>query len=227
LIVQEIVKNPLSLRRLWGTDTLACFRFITAISDDGNYEVVACILRIPIGDSIFDNTCKGNGYAAVNSQGVLQRLFTDKGSPAGYSHHPTTGELFEGVVVDGYADCAALAIVVHHSLAAGMPALNSDIAATDQGPTLVEINRAPGQYAEMYQNGYSEKCVRAICRTVGLVHSDVAAWLRMSNRAVEDDFSRKPERIDEPPTHHRGSHPAERTRSVVDHESDVAVAGPV
>jgi hypothetical protein len=227
LIVQEAVKNPLSLRRLWGTDTLACFRFITAIGDDGNYEVVACILRIPIGDSIFDNTCKGNGYAAVNSQGVLERLFIDKGSPAGYTHHPTTGELFEGVVIDGYADCAALAVVVHHVLAAGMPALNSDIAATEEGPSLVEINRAPGQYAEMYKNGYSEKCVRAICRTVGLVHNDVAAWLRMSNRAVSDDFSRKAERSKEPPSGNNGSHLAERTRSVVAHESDVAVAGSV
>jgi hypothetical protein len=227
LIVQEAVKNPLSLRRLWGTDTLACFRFITTISDDGNYEVVACILRIPIGDSPFDNTCKGNGYAAVNSQGVLQRLFTDKGAPAGYTHHPTTGELLEGVVIDGYADCAALAVVVHRSLAAGMPSLNSDIAATDEGPTLVEINRAPGQYAEMYQNGYSEKCVRAICRAVGLVHNDVAAWLRMSNRAVEDDFSRRAERSNEPPADHSSSHAAERRRSIADHEGDVAVAAPV
>ena len=227
VIVQEVARNPLSLRRLWGTNTLACFRFITAIGDDGNYEVVACILRVPIGDSAFDNTCKGNGYAAVNSHGVLQRLFTDKSSETGYSHHPITGELFEGVVIDGYADCAALAVVVHHGLGAGMPVLNSDIALTDQGPMLVEINRTPGQYQEMYRDGYSEKCVRAICRMVGLVHHDVAAWLRLSNRPVADDFSKKSgPRRDLPPDSSE-SHPTERIRPVVDHENTVAAAAPV
>jgi hypothetical protein len=227
LIVQEIARNPLTLRRLWGTNTLACFRFITTIRDDGHYEVVACILRVPIGDSAFDNTCKGNGFAAVSSRGVLQRLFTDKGAPTGYSHHPTTGELIEGVVIDGYADCAALAVAVHHGLAAGMPVLNADIAPTDQGPTLVEINRAPGQYEQMYCDGYSEKCVRSICRMVGLVHSDVAQWLRLSNRAVDEDFSRKSGPGRDWPSDRMDSHPAERTRSVVEHESDVAVAAPV
>jgi hypothetical protein len=56
VIVQEVARNPVNLRRLWGTNTLASLRFITAIRDDGEYEVVACILRVPIGDSAFDNT---------------------------------------------------------------------------------------------------------------------------------------------------------------------------
>jgi hypothetical protein len=183
VIVQEAARNPLSLRRLWGTDTLASFRFITAITDDDEYEVVASILRVPIGDSAVDNTCKGNGYAAVNSRGVLQRLYTDNNLKTGLSHHPTTEEQIEGVSIDDYADCAALAVKVHRRLAAGMPVLNSDIASTDLGPMLIEINRAPGQYEEMYRNGYSEKCVRAICRMIRLVHYDVAAWLPLSSHA--------------------------------------------
>jgi Sugar-transfer associated ATP-grasp len=222
VIVQEIARNPLSLRRLWGTNTLACFRFITAIRDDGDYEVVACILRVPIGDSPFDNTCKGNGYAAVNASGVLQRLFTDKGSRAGYSHHLTTGEKSEGFVIDDYADCAALAVTVHRRLAAGMPVLNSDIASTDGGPTLVEINRAPGQYEQMYCNDYSEKCVRAICRMVGLVHHDVAAWLQLSHRAVADDFSGMAGRDNNRRPDCDDLNPAEQTLDVVDHEPAVA-----
>jgi hypothetical protein len=226
-IVQEVARNPRSLRRLWGTETLACFRFITVIRDDGHYEVVACILRVPIGDSAVDNTCKGNGYAAVNSRGVLQRLFTDNGSKAGYSHHPTTAELFEGVVIDEYADCAALAMTVHRSLATGMPVLNADIALTDQGPTLIEINRAPGQYEQMYCDGYSEKCVESLCRMVGLVHNDVAQWLRLSNRTVEDDFSRKSDPKCGLPSNCSDSHFAERTPPVVDHKRDVEVASPV
>ena len=216
--MQEVARNPVSLRRLWGTNTLASFRFITAIRDDGDYEVVACILRVPIGDSAFDNTCKGNGYAAVNSRGVLQRLFTDENPKTGYSHHPTTGEEVEGFVIDDYAGCAALAVKVHRSLAAGMPVLNSDIALTDQGPTLVEINRAPGQYEEMYRDGYSEKCVRAICRMVALAHDDVAAWLRLANRTVAEDFSTTPERDNDRPSDCDDLHPTEQTPSVVDHE---------
>jgi hypothetical protein len=227
LIVQEVARNPLSLRRLWGTNTLASFRFITAIREDGHYEVVACILRVPIGDSAFDNTCKGNGYAAVNSHGVLQRLFMDKGPREGYSRHLSTGEIFEGIVIDGYADCAALAVTVHHGLAPGMPILNADIALTDQGPMLIEINRAPGQYEQMYCDGYSEKCVQSICRMVGLVHSDVAQWLRLSNRTVEDDFSRKPDPRYGWPSNRNDSRIAERTPPVDDRKSDVEVASPV
>jgi Sugar-transfer associated ATP-grasp len=189
LIVQEVVRNSLDLRRLWGTDTLAAFRFITVITDDNDYEVVACILRVPIGDSKFDNTCKGNGYAAVDAHGTLQRMFLDFGPKAGFTHHPTTGERLEGTVIDGYTDCAGMAMKLHQSLAPGMPVLNSDIALTDDGPTLVEINRSPGQYEEMYCNGYSNKCVHALCRIVGLIHRDVAAWMRLSAEQVEDDFS--------------------------------------
>jgi hypothetical protein len=222
VIVQEVARNPLSLRRLWGTNTLACFRFITAITDDGDYEVVACILRVPIGDSAFDNTCKGNGYAAVNPNGVLQRLFTDKGPKTGYSHHLSTGEKCEGFVIDDYAECAALALLVHRSLAAGMPALNSDIASTDMGPTLVEINRAPGQYEQMYCNDYSEKCVRAICRMVGLVHGDVGAWLRLSHRTVSEDFSQVSVRGNDRPPHCDDLNLPEQARDVADRESAVA-----
>jgi hypothetical protein len=189
LIVQEVVRNTPELRRLWGTDTLAAFRFITMITDDNDYEIGACILRVPIGDSKFDNTCKGNGYAAVDPHGTLQRMFLDFGPKEGFTHHPTTGQRLEGTVIHGYADCAALAMQAHRSLAAGMPVLNSDIALTDGGPTLVEINRSPGQYAEMYCNRYSEKCIHAICRIVGLIHRDVAAWMRLSAEPAEDDFS--------------------------------------
>jgi Sugar-transfer associated ATP-grasp len=199
VIVQEVARNPLNLRRLWGTNTLASFRFITAITDDNDYEVVACILRVPIGDSAFDNTCKGNGYVGVNSRGVLQRLFTDKNLKTGYPHHPTTEEQVEGFWIDDYANCAALAVKVHRSLAAGMPVLNSDIASTEHGPILVEINRAPGQYEEMYRNGYSEKCVRAICRMISLIHDDVADWLRLSNHSVTADVSGTVRRENERP----------------------------
>jgi hypothetical protein len=218
VIVQEVVRNRLNLRRLWGTSTLASFRFITAITEDNDYEVVACILRVPIGSSAFDNTCKGNGYAAVSPRGVLQRLFTDKNLKTGYSHHPTTGEQFEGVSIDDYADCAALAIKVHRSLAAGMPVLNSDIASTEHGPVLVEINRAPGQYEEMYRNGYSEKCVKAICRMISLVHHDVAAWLRLSNHAVKEDFSAISGRGNERPSPQYDLHTTERNCLAADCE---------
>jgi hypothetical protein len=226
VIVQEVARNSLSLRRLWGTNTLGCLRFITAINDDDDYEVLACILRVPIGDSTVDNTCKGNGYAAVDRRGVLQRLFTDKGSGLGYSHHPTTGEPFEGVTIAGYSECADLAVAIHRALGAGMPVLNADIALTDDGPTLIEINRAPGQYEQMYRDGYSEKCVRAICRIVQLVHNDVAEWLRMSNRTVEDDFTKMP-RKKRRPGNVKDACLAEHSTPAIDRERTVSTAGPV
>ena len=166
VIVQEIVRNPLEQRRIWGTDALASIRCFTATTAENNREFVGAVLRIPMNESRFDNTRFGNGFARVDRGGRLERAYTDKELANGFSFHPLTNERIEGVRLARFAECVQLAFRTHEALAPGLPVLNSDIALTEQGPMLIEINRAPGQYWNMYSDGFSEKCVAALCRGI-------------------------------------------------------------
>ncbi|MEX0613813.1 MAG: sugar-transfer associated ATP-grasp domain-containing protein, partial [Pirellulales bacterium] len=166
LIVQEVLRNPLEQRRIWGSEALASIRCFTVTTTENTREIAGAVLRIPMNGGRFDNTTHGNGYARVDRDGWLERAYTDNEFANGFSFHPLTNERIEGVRLEHFAECIQLAIRTHEALAAELPVLNSDIALTEQGPMLIEINRAPGQYWNMYRDGFSEKCVAALCRGI-------------------------------------------------------------
>ena len=192
VIVQEVVRNPIEQRSIWGTNALASLRFYTVTTKENVREFAGAVLRIPVGDSRFDNTSLDNAYASVDRDGRLGRVYTDKSGTTGFSCHPTTEAPIEGLVLKGFEECVRLAIKSHSALAPGLPVLNSDIAMTERGPMLIEVNRSPGQYWNMYRDGFSEKCVQALCLGIARArnHHPVNRTLESQEATTRDNSNR-------------------------------------
>jgi hypothetical protein len=79
----------------------------------------------------------------------------------------------------------------------------------------------------MYQNGYSEKCVRAICRMVGLVHRDVRTWLQLSSNLVNDNFSHEPRQRKDRSLRLATNGPSEPQHSEFNRDAEEVTAAPI
>ncbi|MEX2306455.1 MAG: sugar-transfer associated ATP-grasp domain-containing protein [Pirellulales bacterium] len=198
VVVQEVVRNCPELRRLWGSDALGTVRLMTVAIGD-RYELVCSLLRIPVGDSRIDNSCHGNGFALVDRGGRLSRFYPLSKLRTSVPCHPTTGVTVEGVVIPRFEDCAELALIAHQRLAPYAPYFNSDIAPTDQGPMLIEVNIMPGLPTLIFDDRLTAKFVHATC----LALERALSWGTQGNgRAIgqwsspaSDDAPRYPRRL--------------------------------
>ena len=119
VIVQEVVKNSIAQRNIWGTDALGSLRFYTVATAENVREFAGAVLRIPVGDSRFDNTYLDNAYARVDRDGKLGRVYTHKNAKVGFSCHPETGVPIEGQILSGFEECVRLAIKAARCVSAG------------------------------------------------------------------------------------------------------------
>jgi hypothetical protein len=165
-IVQEAVKNDPEICRYWETDALGTYRFATLLVDENEYEYVHAELRLPVGDSLIDNTSQGNVNCAVDKTGRLGLLFGKNGQQEDPLHHPTTGVRVEGTVVPRFQECIDLALLAHKRIAPCSPFFNADIALTEQGPMLIEINSSVGFSARFFGDENRERFVHALCQAI-------------------------------------------------------------
>jgi hypothetical protein len=165
-IVQEAVKNDSEIRRLWGTESLGTYRFATLLTGEHEYEFVGADLRMPVGDSLVDNAYLGNAKAWVDETGKLRRVYSDHISGDGVLDHPTTGIRVEGTTVPHFQECIDLAILGHRRLAPYSPFFNADIAQTEQGPMLIEINSSVGFSNRFFDGDKPDRFVQALCRAI-------------------------------------------------------------
>lgn len=165
-IVQEAVKNHPEVRRLWRTDSLGTFRFATLLAGEHDYEFMGADLRMPVGDSLVDNAFHGNVKSWADKTGKLGRVYGKIVSADGVFDHPTTGLRVEGVTVPHFQECIDLAILAHRRLAPYSPFFNADIALTEQGPMLIEINSSVG-FSNMFFNGDNpNRFAHSLCRAI-------------------------------------------------------------
>lgn len=142
-LLQTRVRNDPLIRRF--TNALATVRTVNFVKPD---QVVTpfTLLKIPAAKNIADNYWRpGNLLCNVDPDaGVIKRAVRGKGiNHEEVTNHPETGELLTGASLPHWrelrelnANCARLfAPVPYHSL---------DIAITDKGPVVIEINFGGG-----------------------------------------------------------------------------------
>jgi hypothetical protein len=165
-VVQEAVRNVPELRRFWGTDSLSTLRFVTLLEGGGNQQFAGCLARMPVGDSLFDNMCQGNAMVVVESSGKFGRVFPKGASVEGVAEHPTTGIRVEGESIPRFQECVELARKAHQQIAPDSPFFNTDIAVTEQGPMVIEINNAPALATHFFDGDGADRFVNSLCRAI-------------------------------------------------------------
>ena len=161
-----MVKNDPEIRRLWGTESLGTYRFATLLVGEHKYEFVGADLRMPVGDSLVHNSFHGNANSCVDRSGKLGLVYSRDTSPDGILNHPTTGVRVEGTTVPRFQECIDLALLAHRRLAPYSPFFNADIAMTEQGPMLIEINSSVGFSARFFNGDNPERFVQSLCRAI-------------------------------------------------------------
>jgi hypothetical protein len=142
-VFQPLLRPDSKTASLCG-DRLACLRIITALTEDGP-QILRVALKIPAGGNSADNYWRsGNLLAQVDRQtGVILKVTSGSGfDTRHHSHHPDTGAALVGFACPGWESLLSLALegarVMQH-----VPLIGWDIASTDCGPRIVEMNATP------------------------------------------------------------------------------------
>jgi hypothetical protein len=183
-IVQESVRNVPELRRFWGTDSLGTLRFVTLLEDDNNYRYAGCLARMPVGDSLMDNMCQGNAMVVVDVAGKFGRVFPEDSTVEGVADHPTTGIRVEGETIPSFQKCIELARRAHEQIAPYSPFFNTDIAVTEQGPLIIEINSSPALATHFFDGDGADRFVNSLCRAIARAARETRLLDSLSARSV-------------------------------------------
>src|SRR5262249_30298180 len=134
------------LRERFG-DAISTIR-VVVLRDETRSTIHRVMLRIPARGSIVDNFGygdMGNLVAALDvGSGEGQRVYEGWGvEQRGIERHPDTNAELEGLVLPDWADGLELALRASRAFAA-MPLQTWDLALTDRGPVMVELNDVSG-----------------------------------------------------------------------------------
>lgn len=117
---------------------------LMTFSNDRGVEVMGASLRLGNGREPTDNLSGGGVVAEIDlNSGRLGKVVSlDTDEPVYLSHHPMTGVDITGKTIPDWAGIMALARESAQKLSF-MPCIGWDIAVTDRGPVIVEINSRP------------------------------------------------------------------------------------
>ncbi len=133
---------------------LATLRIVTLLEEAGPVVFRAC-WKIPAGRNLADNYWRsGNLLGTIDRETVrLTRVVSGAGLHlAEVTHHPDTGTSLIGVEIPGIADAMALATEAAR-LMRQAPLIGWDIAVTEHGPVIVEMNEGP----DLFLNQLAER----------------------------------------------------------------------
>ena len=138
-VFQERVKQHPALSKI--STSTNTFRIVTMITKNNNIIILGAKVRFGKGDTFIDNTSSGGvGVGIYIDTGILMKDgFDSKGRQ--YDSHPATGVVFEGVQVPEWQNIIDLV----KNIQSKFPyyrMLGHDIALTDKGPVIIEINAA-------------------------------------------------------------------------------------
>ncbi|MBQ2677361.1 MAG: hypothetical protein IJF96_00440, partial [Firmicutes bacterium] len=148
-VVEEFVKQHPDMNRL--TDaSVNTIRIVTVsskeqpVTPDGRHTDIAYVaVRIGGGSSIVDNFHSGGVVAAVDAgTGVI---CTDAADMQGkvYKSHPVTGTVFKGFKIPFFEEAGKLVLrMIEEKEVEGY--IGWDIAISENGPVLIEVNTLPG-----------------------------------------------------------------------------------
>ncbi len=138
-IVQERLVTAPDLSDL--TDKALCTcRVVTYKYPDGQPEVLAASLRMPVGASEVDNVSQGGIAAPMNAAtGVLGHAIAPRHAGVRYERHPRTGSLIAGRRIANWQEVASLCRRAH-ACVPDFAFLGWDVALADEGARLIECN---------------------------------------------------------------------------------------
>jgi hypothetical protein len=140
LLVQPRLLNHDYLAGL-STGGLCTARLVTVRTPDGKPELVAAMLRMPLGNSVVDNFSAGGIACPIDFRSGVLRGPAVSWTPlsAGHDHHLDTAKEIDGVRLPDWDKAIRICIDAHTAFTS-CPAIGWDIAFTQDGPVLVEGN---------------------------------------------------------------------------------------
>lgn len=142
VLFQELLRPHPLLRKHVGL-TIATVHVVILLRPKFS-EIYRTVLRIPVGKNMCDNFHggkTGNLLGWVNSRtGEVERVFRGCGlEQTLLTHQPDTGEPLQGLKLPDWSQALSLVLKASRVLM-GMGIQSSDLALTDKGPVLVEVN---------------------------------------------------------------------------------------
>jgi len=142
-LFQKCLEANSSLKDITGGG-LPTVRIVTLDSGNGP-QVYRCCMKLTGNGNVADNFWrKGNLLAPIDSEtGALQAALTAMGIDGKLvTHHPDTGAKIEETVVPFWEEAKALSLSVAEFYKNAL-LIGFDIAITDDGPVIVEVNNDP------------------------------------------------------------------------------------
>jgi len=124
-------------------DRLSSVRLMVQLKDSGP-ELFRPVWKIPVGDNVADNVWRGgNLLAAIDpATGAAKRVIIGLGpDEVEVESHPDTGERLEGAVIPEWRAMTELCLEAARHFP-GLRLQAWDVAATSEGPVILEINGA-------------------------------------------------------------------------------------
>jgi hypothetical protein len=142
-VFQPLIRPHPEVARMCG-DRLPCVRIITAVTDAGARVIRAC-WKIPAARNMADNFWRpGNLLAQIDLQsGEVLRVCSGTGLDVRFCElHPDSGIGLRGFVIPDWEGMKQLALQ-GAQLMRHVPLIGWDIAPTENGPMIVEMNETP------------------------------------------------------------------------------------
>lgn len=138
VLQERVSQQPVLTKIAPSTNT---FRIVTMMTKDGNIIIVGTRIRFGRHNSFIDNTSSGGiGVGVYVDTGVLMKNGFDAMGRL-YLSHPVSGVGFEGLQIPHWQEIIELAKKVQSTFPY-YRMLGHDIALTDKGPVIIEINAA-------------------------------------------------------------------------------------
>lgn len=142
LLVEEKVEQTLAFSSL-NQSSVNTIRMITRLHPDGTADLIAATLRVGRKGRWVDNASRGgNVMAQVNYEtGRLYNInsFIDYRTSEPVTHHPDSGVSLAGFVVEDWPAIMETVLGFQRKVS-WLKAIGWDIAITDSGPVVIEIN---------------------------------------------------------------------------------------
>lgn len=162
VLLEEAVRNPEVIRRM-NPSSLNTFRIVTFQLPDVGWVPICSYLKVGREGDVVDNSGAGGLLVRLESDGMTG-LAIDFKTRSDHSHHPDSGAALAGIAISEFPAAEDLAVNASKAFSQ-MGVLGWDIALTESGPMIIEVNAAPA--CEYPQVAYG-----------GLVTDDMARMLK-------------------------------------------------
>ncbi len=164
-LLQELISSHEDIRALSGGNTLCTLRLPTCRFPDGRVELLPLgLFRIPTQkNSVFDNMARGAVAYRVNTDTGCLEAGAIYGSYETFTVHPTTSIKVVGFRLPFWQEAVGLCKTAHAVGFHNYPTVGWDIALTDKGPMLLEMNIQWATEHAIPNEGFLGKTAYAEC----------------------------------------------------------------